>query len=88
MYFYTVKKFASFCDREKRTAEFIPPYLDVQDICQLGLDGLNEVCLDDVVSGGEMLSDIAYQANDVKDGKVSIKVFVADADEWLTAHRL
>lgn len=83
-YFYTKRRFIKFCNKVKGTATYVTPFMDVQDICQLDLDGLNDVCVDDIVEDGYILSDITYKANAVnKKGQVSIKVFVNDASEWI-----
>lgn len=79
---YSVEDFKKFVDIEKKTASYLIPLNSPRDLIDLDDDGYNELCCDDAVDGGYMLQDWSGSF-EVHEGKVNIRVHVADASEWI-----
>ena len=81
---YTNEEFLKLIDKDN-FAEWETNPISVQTLCELGIEGLNEVACDDIVEDGYLLEDIGYDAKEVKDGEVIIGAR-GHAGSWKEAH--
>ena len=81
-YKYTKEEFRKLINMDDFTVEFTSNPIDIQELCNMGYDGLNEICVDDVVDDGYLLEDLTLTADSVVDGKLVINV-TAHAETWL-----
>jgi hypothetical protein len=82
MYTYTVEQFKAFVDLEKMSASYLIPLDSPRTLVDLDDDGYNELCCDDAVEDGHLLQDWSGSF-EISEGKVCIRVHVADAAEWI-----
>lgn len=82
MYIYTLEQFRNFVNKEENTASYLVPLESPWTLLNCDEDGCNEFCCDNAVEGGYMLQDFSSRF-EVNEGKVCIRVHVADASEWI-----
>ena len=64
-------------------------YIEVdspQTIASRGIEGLNNMCTEDIVDNGHLLEDICIEFHSIQDGKAILKVS-CDADAWYLNYR-
>ena len=81
-YKYTKEAFRKLINMDDFTVEFTSSPIDIQELSNLGIDGLNERCVDDVVDQGYLIEDITLTADSIVDGEVVVKI-TGHAETWL-----
>ena len=81
-YKYTKEEFRKLINMDDFTVEFTSNPVGIQEMCNMGFDGLTESCIDDTVDDGYLIEDVTFEADSVVDGKVVVKI-TGHAETWL-----
>lgn len=79
---YSIEKFKTFLNLENNSASYVIPLESPWTLLNMNEDDYSEFCCDNVVESGHLLQDYCT-CFEVIEGKVHIRVNVADASEWI-----
>ena len=79
-YKYKEKDFLALIE-EDDTVTYTSHPISIEHLATIGIEGLNEMCCDDIVEDGHLLEDISYSAKSIEGGDVVVEA-TAHAGTW------